>query len=148
MRVQNADVFKSILVPIDEHESPDELLRIVGDLAKAFNSQVTVLHLRERRVTVATTIEAETIRQATDFTQSIVDRLAADGIEASGQVDSVRPDYVGPRILEAANDVFADLIVVGGHHHDTVKERLLGDLGKTLAHGARCPVLMLPSIGM
>src|SRR5437660_126671 len=69
-------------------------------------------------------------------------------IEASGQVDSVRPDYIGPRILEAANDVFADLIVVGGHHHDTVKERLLGDLGKTLAHGATCPVLMMPSIGM
>ena len=39
----------------------------------------------------------------------------------------------------------ADLIVVGTHHAHGVRESIFGDIGKVLAHGAKCPVLLMPS---
>jgi nucleotide-binding universal stress UspA family protein len=140
-------MFETILLAVDEHEDPDQLLAAISALGTAFSSHVVVLHLRERRVLADTSIEAESIREAHTFGRHIVERLAAEGVQASAEVENTRPDRVGPRILQKAAELQADLIVIGGHHPHSVKERLLGDLGKVLAHGAQCPVLLMPSPG-
>ena len=138
-------MFKNILVAIDEHEDPDQLLEVISDLGKAFSSRVTVLHLRERRVLAQKVLEAESIPEAYAFGGDIARRLTEQGVNAIAEVDSANPDTIGARILEKAAEMNADLIVIGGHKPHSVRERLLGDIGKELAHGAQCPVLLMPS---
>ena len=118
---------------------------MISALASAFSSTVTVFHLRERRVLPQKVIEAESIAEAHAFGRKIAHRLTDLGVKARTEVDSANPDTVGARILDKAAEIEADLIVIGGHKPHSVRERLLGDIGKELAHGARCPVLLMPS---
>jgi nucleotide-binding universal stress UspA family protein len=138
-------MFKKILLAVDEHEDPDQLLQVIADLAKAFSSSVTVLHLRERRVLAQKVLEAESIPEAHGFGREIARRLTERGVKATAEVDSANPDTIGARILEKATEMEADLIVIGGHKPHSVRERLFGDIGKELVHGARCPLLLMPS---
>lgn len=138
-------MFKNILVAVDEHEDPSELLQVITDLAMAFSSTVTVLHLRERRVLAHKVMEAESIPEAHAFGRSIAKRLTEQGVKAIAEVNSANPDTIGARILDKAVEIEADLIVIGGHKPHSVREHLLGDIGKELAHGARCPLLLMPS---
>jgi nucleotide-binding universal stress UspA family protein len=140
-------MFQTILLAVDEHENPDQLLEVISGLGKAFSSHVVVLHLRERRVSADKSVEEESIREAHAFGRQIVERLATQGVHASAEVENTRPDLVGPRVLAKALELKADLIVIGGHRPHSVKERLLGDIGRVLAHGAHCPVLLMPSLG-
>jgi nucleotide-binding universal stress UspA family protein len=138
-------MFQRILLAVDEHEDPEQLLQLISDLGTAFSSDVVVLHLRERRVLAQKVLEAESIPEAHAFGRDIARRLSERGVKATADVDSANPDTIGARILERATEMDADLIVIGGHKHHSVRERLLGDIGKELAHGARCPLLLMPS---
>jgi nucleotide-binding universal stress UspA family protein len=139
-------LFKKILIAVDEHEDPEQLLQVVSALGKAFSSEVTVLHLRERKVLAQKVVEAESIPDAYAFGWEIAKRLTAQGVRATAQGDSANPDTIGERVLEKAAVMNADLIVIGGHKPHSVRERLLGDIGKQLAHRARCPLLLMPSL--
>jgi nucleotide-binding universal stress UspA family protein len=139
-------VFKQILLAVDEHEDPDKLLQVISDLGTAFSSTVTVLHLRERKVLAQKVIEAESIPEAHAFGSDIARRLTERGVNATAEVDSANPDAIGARILEKAAELGADLIVIGGHKHHSVRQRVFGDIAKELAHGARCPLLLMPSL--
>jgi len=138
-------MFKNILVAVDEHEDPDQLLQLISELGTAFSSRVTVLHLRERRVLAQKVMEAESIPEAHAFGRDIAKTLMERGVNAAAEVESANPDTIGARILEKAAELNADLIVIGGHRPHSVRERLLGDIGRELAHGARCPLLLMPS---
>jgi nucleotide-binding universal stress UspA family protein len=138
-------MFKNILLAVDEHEDPEPLLQVISDIGKAFSSTVTVLHLRERRVLAQKVLEAESIPEAHAFGREIARRLTERGVDARAEVESANPDAIGARILDKAAAIEADLIVIGGHKPHSVRERLLGDIGKELVHGARCPVLLMPS---
>jgi len=48
-------------------------------------------------------------------------------------------------ILEEADKFHAELIIIGSHHSHGMRDRVFGDLGKTLAHGTKCPLLLMPS---
>jgi nucleotide-binding universal stress UspA family protein len=139
-------MFNNILLAVDEHEDPDQLLEVISDLAKAFSSRVTVLHLRERRVLAQKVLEAESIPEAHAFGRDIAKRLIDHGVKAMAEVESANPGTIGARILDRAAEMEADLIVIGGHKHHSVRERLIGDVGKELAHGAKCPLLLMPSL--
>jgi nucleotide-binding universal stress UspA family protein len=139
-------MFQTILLAVDEHEDPDQLLQVISGLGTAFASRVVVFHLRERRVLPNRTIEAESIPEAAAFGRQIADRLVERGVNATVEVDNTRPELIGARVLEKADEMEADLIVIGGHKPHSTRERLLGDIGKVLAHGAKCPVLMMPSL--
>jgi nucleotide-binding universal stress UspA family protein len=138
-------VFERILLAVDEHEDPEPLLELVAGLGKAFSSHVVVFHVRERRVLSNKTIEAESIPEAHAFGRQIAERLVQRGVDAAAEVENARPDMIGARVLQKAAEMQADLIVIGGHHPHSTRERLLGDIGKVLAHRAHCPVLLMPS---
>jgi nucleotide-binding universal stress UspA family protein len=137
-------MFQRILLAIDEDESGDEALRAVTALARAFSSEVTVFHVRERTVTSVATIEKESIPESFAFGRAVAARLTAAGVKAAAVVDTSEHDRLARLILERAEALHADLIVIGAHRHHSLRERLFGDMGRTLAHQTRCPVLLMP----
>jgi nucleotide-binding universal stress UspA family protein len=138
-------MFRKILVAVGGMEDASETVPVVTALSRAFDSDVLVVHIRERIVTATATIEEETIPESFRFGEAVVRRLVAAGVRASPDVESARPDHLAQFILDKALEFEADLIVVGSHHSHNVRERMFGDIGKTLVHGSSCPVLLMPS---
>ncbi len=138
-------MFSKIVVAVGSADDATEVLPVVTGLARAFDSEVLVVHMRERIVTSAAVLEKESIPESFRFGEEVAQKLVAAGIQASSDIDSHRPEQLAQFILEKADDFGAELIVVGSHHAHGLQERITGDLGRKLVHGAACPVLLMPS---
>jgi len=114
-------------------------------MAKAFGSEVSVYHARQRVVGSSSIAEKESVHESFEFGYGVAARLKEEGITATALVESARPDRLADHLLAQAEATGAELIVIGGHHAHNIREQVLGDLGKELAHRALCPVLMMPS---
>jgi nucleotide-binding universal stress UspA family protein len=140
-----AIMFSKILVAVGGAEDAEETLPVVTGLAKTFKSKVLVVHMRERVITAAATLEQESIPQAFRFGERIASSLVEAGVDASVDVRGHRPNQLAEFILAEANKFGAELIIIGGHHSHSMRDRLFGDIGRTLAHGSKCPLLLMPS---
>jgi nucleotide-binding universal stress UspA family protein len=138
-------MFRKILVAVGGEQDAAESIPVVKALAGAFDSDVLVIHMRERTVTSVATIEQETIPESFRFGQSVARALVGAGLRATADIDSHRPDHLVDFILEKAGKLGADLIVIGSHHPHNLRERITGDVGRKLAHAAACPLLLMPS---
>lgn len=138
-------MFSKILVAVGSSEDVVETLPVVSGLARSFHSKVLVVHMRERIVTSRATLEKETIHESFQFGENVARRLVEAGIDAASDIDSHRPDRLPEFILDKAKEFGAELIIVGGHHAHGLRDRMFGDLGRRLAHGTRCPLLLMPS---
>jgi nucleotide-binding universal stress UspA family protein len=138
-------MFKHILLAVDLTEDVDDTVAMVAAMAKAFGSEVSVYHARQRVVGATATAEKESVRESFEFGYGVAGRLAEQGINAIALVESARPDRLADHLLAQAEATGAELIVIGGHHSHNIREQILGDIGKELAHRAHCPVLMMPS---
>ena len=136
---------KTIVVGYDDSETAKVALDRAAELAKALGGQVHV-------VSVAPTLEPASGRgaggiDATDPPEKHVAELAAARQHLEGQ--GVQADYqaaVGEpadAIVELASQKGADLIVVGTREVGLV-QRLLGQsVSDSVAHKARCDVLIV-----
>jgi nucleotide-binding universal stress UspA family protein len=138
-------VFERILLVIAETEEPAQTIDTVAALAKAFSANVTIYHARERMAAAGGLEEQESIPQAYEYTERMAGSLADKGVEATPVFESVKPSELADRVLAQADATGADLIVLGSHHPRALREAVFGDIGKALAHRARCPVLVMPS---
>ena len=66
--------------------------------------------------------------------------VTGHGVEATAEVRSGRPV---PGLLTAADELGADLIVVGASHRGKVAARLLGDVSLELVQRSTRPVLVI-----
>jgi nucleotide-binding universal stress UspA family protein len=138
-------MIKHILLAVDQAEDIDSTIELVAALAQGFGSEVSVYHARERVVGASSTSEKESVHDSFEFGEAIAGRLAERGVKAAALVDNSRPDRIADHVLAQAEATGAELIVIGGHHAHNIRERLLGDIGRELAHRALCPVLLMPS---
>jgi nucleotide-binding universal stress UspA family protein len=138
-------MFQKILVAVGGSEDATQTVPVVAGLAKAFDADVLVVHMRERIVTSATTLQDESIPESFKFGEDVVRRLVTLGVSARSDVASARPEHLAQFILAKAGEFGAELIVVGSHHAHGLRERMTGDIGKTLAHSSECPLLLMPS---
>lgn len=138
-------MFSKILVAVGGPEDAEETVPVVAGLAKAFDSEVLVVHMRERVVTAAATLERETIPEAFRFGEQIAATLVEAGVKASADTRGHPPNRLPEFVLDEAKKFRAELIIIGGHHAHGMHDRIFGDIGKTLAHGSECPLLLMPS---
>jgi nucleotide-binding universal stress UspA family protein len=81
--------------------------------------------------------------EARDYLSGLADRLDARGWDVSWQVLIGRG--VASRVLELADAIRADAIVVGTHGARGLERLLLGSVAGEIAHGATVPVLVVPA---
>jgi nucleotide-binding universal stress UspA family protein len=81
---------------------------------------------------------AASARAAADLTLA---DLHEDGVSSR----LVRPGEPARALIEAADELGADLIVVGRHHAAGLGRLALGSTGERLIHGAPCPVSIVPA---
>jgi len=125
---------KHILLATDGSKYSEAAADAAGQLAKRSGLPVTV-------VSVVTSSHSDARRQeAEQAVAAKVERLKGMGVATSGKVAEGRPDEA---IVKAAEDVGADLIVMGSHGRTGLAKVLLGSTAERVIGQAVCPVLVV-----
>jgi nucleotide-binding universal stress UspA family protein len=80
------------------------------------------------------------------FAEAIVKGLVGANIDASVETRDAHYGQVAPAIAAAADDLGADMIVIGSRGRSNVTSIALGSVSHKLLHLARRPVLVVPSV--
>lgn len=131
-----------IVVGVDGSEGSDRALAEATDVAKRDGASVVLCHVVER---IAAKGDMAPLRADEPEIKEAIDKQAA-GLRDAGVDAEVRTETVvlgGPArtIADVADEVGADLIVVGTRGHSALAGVLLGSVTQKLLHLASCPVL-------
>ncbi len=139
-------MFKSIVWATDGSESADRALPYAKSFAAAEGATLTVLHCDE--ILVGRGGGQPVVADEDDVTARIegqVRELGDEGLKATLRVVHATAGSVPQTIADAADDLSADLIVVGTRGHTAFGGLLLGSVTQRLLHVATCPVFAVPA---
>jgi nucleotide-binding universal stress UspA family protein len=136
----------NILVPTDFSETADRALDYAIALSAPLGARIHVVHvigipqlgIPELGVALTSTMIESLVRD----NQAALDRLVDKhrGQATFGDI-VLRTGDARDMILQAANEVHADLIVIGTHGRRGLARALLGSVAEAIVRMAPCPVL-------
>jgi nucleotide-binding universal stress UspA family protein len=140
--------FKNILVPVDFTETSKKALDYAVELAKRFDSKITVLHAYEIPVfgfpdgaLIATADIASRIANAAQQSlAATVDARKSSGVVLEGVL---RTGVTWEEIHSLASELPADLIVIGTHGRRGLARALLGSVAENVIRTSKVPVLTI-----
>lgn len=145
---------QTILVPVDFSEDANQAIETAKLFAQKFDARVIVLHAYHLDIAVSTPMGGgysipqsfyEDLRtHALTEVDKIVAQLTQDGVRAEG---SVHADTACLAILDEAQKVGADLIVMGTRGLTGLKHAFLGSIAERIVQTAPCAVLTVKSEG-
>lgn len=136
----------TILVPTDFSPHSEMALEHAIGLAKQFDGKVHLLHcyavyvgaVSPYGIAVPRSYEKECREAAVDQIEEWVDKVKAAGIAVEMVVT---PDAASDAIAATAEEIGADLIVLGSRGLTGLKHVLLGSVAERVVRTAPCPVL-------
>ena len=142
--------YHNILVPVDGSETSHAAVEKAVEFAKAFGSKITVV----QALVLDPQIAAEYISasQRNDLIErartSIEESLAAakakfneQGIEVETKL--LEGQVIHREIIRAAEELHADLIIIGSHGRTGFKKLFLGSVAQSLLGESHIPVLIV-----
>lgn len=142
--------YHNILVPVDGSETSHAAVEKAVEFAKAFGSKITVV----QALVLDPYIAAEYISasQTNDLIErartSIKESLAAakakfneQGIEVETKL--LEGQVIHREIIRAAEELHADLIIIGSHGRTGFKKLFLGSVAQSLLGESHIPVLIV-----
>ena len=134
-------MFKSILLAVDGSEHSNKAVDAVRDLAQQSDSDLLVLHVRERLVTRRGV--SETAIEDAGVAMDLAESLKGDGIKARAEEPLVPHGQIAQEIARVAEAVKPDVIAMGSRGLSDVGGFFLGSVTHKVLHLARCPVLVV-----
>jgi nucleotide-binding universal stress UspA family protein len=138
-------MYDKILVAVDHSETSDRAVLAARDLALLSKGEVWVLHLREREIATRTAmvITDETMAEAKDSVDAIVEKLTSAGVKAHGEIRNTLFGYAGREIVDDAIQHGVDVIVMGSRGRGDLAGLILGSTAHKVIHLADRPVLVV-----
>jgi nucleotide-binding universal stress UspA family protein len=138
-------VYDKILVAVDHSEASDRALAAARELAGLSKGEVWVLHLRERELGPKTGVLPvdETGDEASAAVAAAVDSLTQAGVKAHGEVRNTIFGYAAREIVNDAQEIGADVIVLGSRGRGDLAGLLLGSTAHKVIHLSDRPVLVV-----
>ncbi|MGA8019175.1 MAG: universal stress protein [Desulfobacterales bacterium] len=145
-------MFNHILCPTDLKERSDNAVIKAVQIAHQFGSKITLLNIHEDFMDKE---EREMLRVSVDKMKekykriaidskeemkAVIHKLHADDIEVDYLLHSGKPEKV---IVEIAEQLGTDLIVIGTDGRDNVKDFIVGTITEHVINAAPCPVLVV-----
>ena len=145
-------MFNHILCPTDLKERSDIAVIKAVQIAHQFGSKITLLNIHEDFMDKE---EREMLRVSVDKMKekykriaidskeemkAVIHKLHADDIEVDYLLHSGKPEKV---IVEIAEQLGTDLIVIGTDGRDNVKDFIVGTITEHVINAAPCPVLVV-----
>lgn len=142
--------FEHILVPVDGSETSYAAVDKAVEIAKAFNSKVTVVqvlaldpYIAAEYITAAQTNDL--VERARTAILKTLDeakaKFAAAGIDAQTQL--LEGQVIYSEIVKAAESLNTDLIVIGSHGRTGFKKLFLGSVAQSILGQANVPVMVI-----
>jgi nucleotide-binding universal stress UspA family protein len=138
-------MFETIAWATDGSGLADKALVQVRELAEIHGSRIVAVHANE--LLTGRAGGAPLLADEPDLEEKLtgqVDELRAAGFDARLEIRTGGQD-VAKLVAAAAEDVGADLIVVGTHGRGGVTAALMGSVARALCHTSRLPVLVVPA---
>lgn len=136
-------MFERILLAIDGSEHSYRAVPIAGDLARRYEGEVIVLHVREHELTWGADIDIETDREAVTLVDDVVRQLKEREVNVSGDVVRVPVGNAAKAIVDVASRDGVDLVVIGTRGLSEWERLLMGSVADKVLHLAECPVLVV-----
>src|ERR1035437_3296969 len=112
-------MFEKILVALDGSDATDAVIGVAIGLAKKAGSAVEVVHVHEHDLITSKAgvsgvpLELETPAEGKQIVDGALEKLKASGVTAHGTLVQAHTRDVPKRIIDAAGEVGADMIIVG-----------------------------------
>jgi nucleotide-binding universal stress UspA family protein len=140
-------VFEVIIWASDGSDHADRALDYARGLAEANASRLVALHVKEITVGRAggypVQIDEDEVERKI---QGQAKDLRDAGINAAYELRGASAGGAAHALADAANEVDANLIVLGTRGQGPIPGLLLGSVTQRLLHVARCPVLAVPPV--
>lgn len=141
---------KTILAPIDFSPASQHVIRAAAQLASALEARLVLLHvlqpvsrfgrdaaLAESGAEFAALVESDATRRLGQLQRELLDQgVAAHAIHRRGNA--------GPCIVQQANRLGADYIVIGSHGHSAVYDLIVGSTTTRVLKDVSCRVMIVP----
>lgn len=145
-------MMKTILYATDYSDNSIAALKFAHSLSKKFKSKLFVLHVFDLTVTIASTVSLSYSRKEVKAIKEHKERLYSfceehlgvepDNSSITLEVKEGTPTWES--IINCANELKVDIIVVGKKGESAIKEALLGSTTSALIEKSDCPVLAIP----
>jgi len=137
--------YKSILVPFDVSEFSKKAIEHACQLSKIDSAEIKILYVIPRYEEMIEFFKTESIKkslaQEADRIINEAKKIASNhGITASA---TIQEGHVGEKIIETANMLKNDLIVMGAHGWKGVSKAIMGSTTERVIMNASCPVLVV-----
>jgi nucleotide-binding universal stress UspA family protein len=150
--VEVSAMFRKILVPVDGSQSALRAARIAAEIARKFDSQVTLLTVVEAPDTAAAAAGMAGMMGVDTTASPALEAAARELLGAAAQAMGL-PDakvrqvvvsgHAADIICEACRAGADDLIVMGSRGLSEVGSLFLGSVSDKVSHHAPCPVLIV-----
>lgn len=139
---------KRILVPLNGSAFAEAALPQAEDLARSEGGEIILLRIPVLHSTrfayqdpaLAAIVINDTLREANKYIEFKVNKLREDGHQARGMI---RKGMVSATILDVAEEIHADTIIVATHAGKGIKRWLMGSVTSQIKKKARIPVILV-----
>lgn len=145
--------WKTILVPHDFSASANHATAIARDEARVHGGSIVLLHVIDlpyqlgpdalivpEENSAPISVKQYAIQSAEAHLQDIADRLAKDGVTATGVIKVGTPV---DEINQTADEHKADLVVMGTHGRTGLRHLMAGSVTERVVRSSRVPVLTI-----
>ncbi len=143
--------YQHILVPVDGSETSLIAVKQAAELSKAFGSKVTAICVLAIDPFVGvefintTEMQQDYLKQAQVGVQEILQQakqqFEQEGIDVDTKI--VEGQIIHKEIVHAAEDLKADLLVIGSHGRKGLKKMVLGSVAQSVLGEIHIPVLVV-----
>jgi len=137
---------QKILVAVDFSEYADSVLDVAVEFAKQLSAELHLVHAFDVRIPLVTPYEVaiptafieEAREAAASKLAALIRKVADDGITATSHLSEVP---AASAIVDLAEELGVDLIIMGTRGHTGLKHVLLGSVAERTLRHAPCSVL-------
>jgi len=137
-----------IVVGVDDSPESLHALDLAASIGSPRDAELTIVHVRPHPSSLGfSTVAAFQYEQLQEELDELVHAAAASRLgDYAGAWEVVTRDgHVGHQILEVADEVDADLVVVGHRSHGPVRDAILGSVAAhTVHHSSRSILVAIP----
>jgi len=137
-------MYKTILVPVENRETDETILRHIRPLAKLTNAKLMLVHVADgwaaRNYEHLKLQESEEMKQDRAYLAALEQELRGEGFEVSSVLAMGEP---ATEIIKLARTGTVELIAMSTHGHRFISDLLYGSTADKVRHQVDVPVLLL-----
>ncbi len=142
------NAMKTIIAAVETESGQDNILEAAKDLAGLYNAELILVTVESELPGTEGADDEQVKAELEDaygddvhILQGLAQQVAEEGIDCRALIiEGTATD----QLLHIADEVDADLIVIGNHHHSPLYDTLIGGALPGIIHRAKQKVLLVP----